>query len=50
MTDLILLAVIALIVGGAIVYIRSEKKKGVKCVGCPHAKTCASARSGCGCH
>ena len=50
MTDILVLAVIALIVGGATLYIYKAKKSGAKCVGCPHAKTCASARSGCGCH
>ena len=45
MTDIILLAVIALIVGGAGVYIYKAKKRGAKCIGCPYAKSC----SGCGC-
>ena len=46
MTDLIILAVIALIVGGATLYIYKAKKSGAKCVGCPHAKSCSG---GCGC-
>ncbi len=38
--DLIVIAVIAGIVGCAVFYIIRQKKKGVKCIGCPHAKTC----------
>ena len=45
MTDFILLAVIALIVGGAALYIY-KKKSGAKCVGCPYAKQCGGACSG----
>lgn len=40
MKDLIIIAVVALIVCGACVYIRKEKKKGVKCIGCPSAGMC----------
>lgn len=43
MTDLIVIAVIVLIVGGAIVYIMKEKKKGVKCIGCPAGATCPNS-------
>lgn len=48
MTDIILVLVIAVIVGGAIVYIRKEKKRGVRCVGCPDGGTCGGNCSGCG--
>ena len=47
MTDLVVLAVIALIVGGAGLYIYKAKKKGVKCIGCPDSKTCSGHCSGC---
>ena len=52
MTDVILGAVLLLIVGGAICYIRREKKKGVRCIGCPSAGACAkrqqeASESGC---
>lgn len=40
MTDFILISVIALILGCAIWYIISQKKKGAKCIGCPYAKAC----------
>ena len=40
MTNLIVIAVLLLVVGGAGYYIRKAKKQGQACVGCPHAKTC----------
>lgn len=46
MADFITLAVILLIVGAAIVYIRKEKKKGTVCIGCPSAGTCVHAKNG----
>ena len=46
MVDLILIFVIAAIVGGAVWYIRREKRKGVRCVGCPHSGTCSGNCSG----
>ena len=45
MTDILVLAVIALMVGGAGLYIYKAKKRGAKCIGCPNSKSC----SGCGC-
>lgn len=40
MTDFILVLVIAVILASAILYIRKEKKRGVRCVGCPSGGTC----------
>ena len=40
LTDYIIIAVIAIIIGLAILYIIYAKKSGHKCVGCPHSKTC----------
>jgi len=49
MNDIILGAVLLLIVGGALAYIIRAKRKGVKCIGCPAAKSCAAERdSACG--
>ena len=48
MENLIILAVIALIVGLAVGYIRKEKKRGVKCIGCPNGCSCSGACGGCG--
>jgi len=42
MTDIIVGIIIVAIVGVAIAYIRKESKRGVKCIGCPDAKNCAS--------
>ena len=38
--DFIIIAVIVLIIGAALLYVISAKKKGNKCIGCPHAKDC----------
>jgi hypothetical protein len=47
--DFIVMLLIALAVVAAMLYIRSQKKKGVTCIGCPHAGTCAKkAQGGCG--
>ena len=56
MTDFIIIIIIALIVGGACLYIFKAKKSGVKCIGCPHAKSCSNKQkskcnsTNCGCH
>lgn len=57
--DIIAIAAIALIIGGAIFYIIKAKKSGKKCIGCPDGCSC-SAKDGkkkggessccCGCH
>ena len=52
MTDLIVIAILAVVLGLAVRYIYKEKKSGARCIGCPHSKSCASAKSGgcsCGC-
>ena len=38
--DYIAIFAIILIVGGAVLYIVRAKKKGVRCIGCPHANEC----------
>jgi len=47
MVNLILILVLAVIIGGASLYIYRAKKSGVKCIGCPSAKTCGGNCSGC---
>ena len=47
MTDFIIIAIVAIIVGSAVWYIRKEKRRGVQCVGCPDSKTCSGCCSGC---
>lgn len=46
MTDLILLAVLALVCGGAARYIYKEKKRGAKCIGCHLSESCGSSCGG----
>lgn len=48
MTDIIVLLVLLSILGFAAGYVVKAKKRGQKCIGCPHSKTCASAGCGCG--
>ena len=47
MDNLIIFAIVVLILGSAILYIRREKKQGVKCIGCPDSKTCSGHCAGC---
>lgn len=47
MTDIILIAVIGLIVGCAAGYVYKEKKRGVKCIGCPDGASCSGGCGGC---
>ena len=39
-SDMIIIVVLALILGGALAYMKKEKKKGVNCIGCPDAGSC----------
>ena len=47
MVNFVIILVVAAIVGGALWFIRREKKRGVQCVGCPDAKTCGGNCAGC---
>ena len=47
MTDIIIILVVLLIVGGAGCYVWRAKKRGQKCIGCPSVKTCSGQCSGC---
>ena len=47
MTDIIAALIILVIVGAAVAYIVRQKRRGVKCIGCPHGATCGS-KGGCG--
>lgn len=42
MQDFIIAAVIVIIIGVAIIYIRKAKKSGAKCIGCPAGGNCSS--------
>ena len=41
MTDIIVLVILVILVGGASAYIINAKKSGVKCIGCPAGGSCA---------
>ena len=47
--DYLIIAVIVLILGSAIVYIRKAKKSGKKCIGCPDSGTCSGSCGACSC-
>lgn len=64
MTDMIAAAVLLIIAAAAAGYIYREKKRGVKCIGCPYADSCSGHKQAvssadtcgdqsggcCGCH
>jgi hypothetical protein len=45
--DFVIIAVILLIVGGAVAYIIKAKKSGKKCIGCPDSASCAASHTKC---
>lgn len=49
MTDIIVIAIVAIILGLAIGYIVRAKKRGTKCIGCPEG-TCGGCNGSCSCH
>ena len=46
MINILIVVILLAVLGGAGVYIYRAKKRGAKCVGCPHAGSCGSQ---CGC-
>ena len=50
MIDIIIVAIILAILGGAAFYIYKAKKSGAKCIGCPDAKRCSGHCAGCSCN
>ena len=47
MTDIIIIGILLLVVGGAVFYIVKAKKNGAKCIGCPASGACT--KKGCNC-
>ena len=47
LTDIIVIAIIAVIIGAICLYLYRQKKNGAKCIGCPHSKSCSG---NCGCN
>ncbi len=46
MSDYIILAILIATITVVVGYIVKQKKKGTKCIGCPHGSKCSS----CGCN
>lgn len=40
MENLVVLGILLVLVGAAVFYMRKEKKKGTRCIGCPAAGHC----------
>ena len=50
MGEIIAIICIALVIGGAIIYIVKAKKSGKKCIGCPDGASCGAKKcDGCSC-
>ena len=43
----IIIMLLALILGGALLYIYKAKKRGAKCIGCPDSGSCSGKCNGC---
>ncbi len=53
MTDIIIIGILLIVVGGAVFYIIRAKKNGAKCIGCPAGGNCPgknSGKSACACN
>lgn len=42
MGNVIVIGILLVLVGAALLYIKKEKKRGAKCIGCPSAGCCSS--------
>ena len=47
--EIIAIALVVLIIGGAVAYIIKSKKSGKKCIGCPYCDSCSGKCPGCSC-
>ena len=47
LVDYFVIGVIALIIGGAVIYVVREKKRGRACIGCPYCSSCAQKGGNC---
>ena len=45
-SDIIIILILVIIIGGVIRYIYKAKKRGETCIGCPYAKQCGGKCSG----
>ncbi len=46
MKNLVVILILLIVVGLALTYIIRQKRNGVKCIGCPSGKSCASKKDG----
>lgn len=52
MVNIMVVGILIILIGAAVVYMVKEKKRGVKCIGCPAGGNCPhnkGSRSGCSC-
>lgn len=47
MENYIIIAIVVIILGAALLYIRKAKKSGAKCIGCPDSGSCSGKCAGC---
>lgn len=47
MANIVVIAIVAVIIGLASLYIYKSKKNGVKCIGCPEGASCGGNCAGC---
>lgn len=47
MSDIIVIIIVLVLVGSALGYIINQKRRGAKCIGCPHSKECGSKSCSC---
>lgn len=45
MTDIIVIAVLAVLIGGAVYYMIRQKKRGARCIGCSMGGSCGGCCS-----
>jgi hypothetical protein len=45
--EFIAIAIIALIIGGALFFVIRSKKQGKRCIGCPYSDKCKSGSCSC---
>ena len=47
MDNFIVIAVLVLVIGAATIYVLRQRKKGVKCIGCPNGDNCSGSCCSC---
>lgn len=45
--NIIVIAIVAVIIAAICYYLYRQKKRGVKCIGCPYANQCSGNCGGC---